>query len=278
MSVTDTKAVQRLFDELAGEYDQYIPFFGTFGRDLVTWCGLQPGQRILDIAAGRGAIAGPAARAVGDRGEVLAIDNAANMLESLVVDHQDVPQLTTRVMDAHQLDLPDASFDVVTCGFTLHFLDDPARAIAEVHRVLRPGGVFAFSGPPTNRGDDGTPKATDDRWAFYGELISDMTQRASSMNKPDLFTPPPRPLPDLCAEAGFVDMEQRSARASFAMRDPQHHWDWNMSHGFRGLVEFLGPELAEEFRTRMFAGLERVHADGGIVINAAVAFNRMRKD
>jgi hypothetical protein len=38
--VTDTKAVQRLFDELASEYDQYIPFFETFGRELVAWCSL----------------------------------------------------------------------------------------------------------------------------------------------------------------------------------------------------------------------------------------------
>jgi ubiquinone/menaquinone biosynthesis C-methylase UbiE len=81
--VTDTKAVRLLFDELATEYDRYLPFFGTFGRCLVTWCGLQPGQRVLDIAAGRGAVAGPAAMAVGPRGEVLAIDNAPRMLHAL---------------------------------------------------------------------------------------------------------------------------------------------------------------------------------------------------
>jgi ubiquinone/menaquinone biosynthesis C-methylase UbiE len=49
----------------------------------VTWCSLQPGQRVLDIAAGRGAVAGPAAMAVGPRGEVLAIDNAPRMLHAL---------------------------------------------------------------------------------------------------------------------------------------------------------------------------------------------------
>ena len=84
--VTDTEAVRRLFDELAGEYDQHVPFFATFGRDLATWIGLGPGQRVLDIAAGRGAVAGPAAQAVGSDGAVLAIDNAPNMLRALAGD------------------------------------------------------------------------------------------------------------------------------------------------------------------------------------------------
>lgn len=54
--MTDTEAVRRLSDE----YDQHVPFFAAFGRALVAWCELQPGQRVLDIAAGRGAIADPA--------------------------------------------------------------------------------------------------------------------------------------------------------------------------------------------------------------------------
>lgn len=50
-----------------------------------------------------------------------------------------------------------------------------------------------------------------------------------------------------------------------------------MSHGFRGYADSLGPELAAEFQARMFAGLERIHADGGITVDRTVAFNRMRK-
>jgi hypothetical protein len=47
---------------------------------------------------------------------VPAIDNAPNMLRALPGGHHDVPQLAARVMDAHHLGAPDASFDVVTCG------------------------------------------------------------------------------------------------------------------------------------------------------------------
>ncbi|MBQ0862168.1 class I SAM-dependent methyltransferase [Streptomyces sp. RK75] len=103
--------------------------------------------RVLDIAAGRGAITEPATDAVGTRGEVIAIDNAPKMLAALRPDHPGRPQLGCRVMDTHQLDLPDNYVDVVTCGFTLHFLDDPATAISEAPsgaaprwpvRLLRP--------------------------------------------------------------------------------------------------------------------------------------------
>jgi SAM-dependent methyltransferase len=163
--VTDTEAVRRLFDELAGEYDQHLPFFATFGRDLAAWIGLRPGQRVLDIAAGRGAVAGPAAQAVGADGAVLAVDNAPNMLRALAGDYRGVRQLATSVMDARRLGVKDACFDAVTCGF-----------------------------------------------AFAGDA-----------EKPDIFTPPPRPLTELCAEACFTGIEQHRARATFALRDPQHY-------------------------------------------------------
>src|SRR5689334_12238851 len=64
--------------------------------------------------------------------------------------HGEHPDLDVRRMDATRIDSDDASFDVVTAGFLMHLLDAPDRAAVEVRRVLRPGGLFAFTviGPP----------------------------------------------------------------------------------------------------------------------------------
>jgi len=76
---------------------------------------------------------------------------------------------------------------------------------------------------------------------------------------------------------GFTDVEQHTVQESFALNDPQHYWDFVMSHGFRGHVYSLGPRLAAEFRARLFAGLERMQAGGGITVSNGAVFTRARK-
>jgi hypothetical protein len=92
-----------------------------------------------------------------------------------------------------------------------------------------------------------------------------------------LSTDPPRPLPELCAEAGFAGIERRTVEQTSALRDPQHYWDWLTSHGWRGFVYSLGPQLADEFRARLLAGLAPMAADGGITVSHGAAFTRALK-
>jgi hypothetical protein len=92
-----------------------------------------------------------------------------------------------------------------------------------------------------------------------------------------LFADTPRTLPELCTEAGFAGIERRTVEQTSALRDPQHYWDWLMSHGPRGFVHSLGPQLADEFRARLFAGLAPMAADGGITVSHGAAFTRARK-
>src|SRR5512138_2542776 len=122
-----------LFDRLAADYDQVIPFFATFGAQLVDLLDPAPGARLLDAASGRGAIAVAAAA----RGcAVTAVDAAPRMMALLSAAH---PGIATRVMDLRRLDLPGRSFDLATAGFVIHLVDDPHLVLAELHRVLRPG-------------------------------------------------------------------------------------------------------------------------------------------
>jgi ubiquinone/menaquinone biosynthesis C-methylase UbiE len=65
-----------VFSRVAPTYDTVIPFFQTFGRHLVAAASLRPGERVLDLACGRGAVLFPAALAVGEQGSVLGIDIA----------------------------------------------------------------------------------------------------------------------------------------------------------------------------------------------------------
>src|SRR6476469_6107735 len=81
---------------------------------------LRPGMRLLDVGCGPGTITMDLADVVGPDGRVTALE---------------------RTEDA--LDLPDASFDVVHAHQVLQHLDDPVRALREMRRVCRPGGIVA---------------------------------------------------------------------------------------------------------------------------------------
>lgn len=101
-----------------------------------------PGDRVLDVAAGAGEPAMTAARRVGPTGSVLATDISPNILAyaQRAAAAQGLTNLETRVMDGEHLALPDAAFDVVLSRVGLIYFPDQQRALAEMRRVLVPGG------------------------------------------------------------------------------------------------------------------------------------------
>jgi len=102
------------------------------------------GDTILDVGAGSGLVAVEVARKLG-RGRLLALDLSEAMLARLMARARGqgvAARIETIRADAASTGLESESVDVVTCNYLLHELEDPAAAIREMHRVLRPGGRF----------------------------------------------------------------------------------------------------------------------------------------
>jgi len=106
---------------------------------------LRTGERLLDVGCGTGDAALALAGDVGAGGEVVGIDASASMLAVARARAAGTPRpVRFTVGDALALDEPDGSFDAVRSERTLQWVADPGAAIAEMARVLRPGGRIAL--------------------------------------------------------------------------------------------------------------------------------------
>jgi SAM-dependent methyltransferase len=94
------------------------------------------GAKVLDIAAGAGALALVAAR---EGADVLATDFSAAMVAAIRA--HELPDLRAEVMDGHALGIPDATFDAAFSMFGIMLFADWRKGLAEMSRVLRPGGI-----------------------------------------------------------------------------------------------------------------------------------------
>jgi len=100
------------------------------------------GDTVLDIGSGSGTDVLLAARTVGDRGYAIGLDMTAAMLEKLATCVTAAGVSNVRLLEgnAEKIPLPDASVDVVTSNGVLNLVPDKRAALAEIHRVLKPGG------------------------------------------------------------------------------------------------------------------------------------------
>ena len=144
--------VASMFDTVAEKYDVTNDVL-SLGQDrlwrraVVKAVDAQPGERILDIAAGTGTSSEPWADA---EIEVVPADFSLGMLR---VGRRRRPDMPFTAADATHLPFADGSFDAVTMSFGLRNVSEPAAALAEFRRVTRPGGrlVLCEFSRPVNR-------------------------------------------------------------------------------------------------------------------------------
>lgn len=107
---------------------------------------LRPGMRLLDVGCGPGTITADLAELVAPGGRVTAVDAAEDVLEQAAAHVKErglAGAVDFAVADVHALDFPDDSFDLVHAHQVLQHVGDPVRALREMRRVCRPGGVVA---------------------------------------------------------------------------------------------------------------------------------------
>jgi ubiquinone/menaquinone biosynthesis C-methylase UbiE len=105
------------------------------------------GDTVLELAAGPGSTGFAAAALVGESGRVISTDFSPAMVEVARrrAAELGLGNIEHRAMDAESIDLPDDSVDGVLCRFGYMLMPDPAAALSETRRVLRPGGRLALS-------------------------------------------------------------------------------------------------------------------------------------
>jgi SAM-dependent methyltransferase len=220
-----------MVDWSAGEYERTAGELEPAARHVVERAGIAPGERVLDLACGTG---NAARLAVAAGARVTGLDSAARLVE---VARERVPDAEFVVGDALELPFDDGAFDVVLSVFGVIFVPDPARAIAEIVRVLAPSGRAVLSawrpeGPVTT---------------MVGVLGRGLVA-AGAPNRPRFAWDEPEAVAALAAghgatvdaEDGTLTIEAGSPEAYFAVAEEHHP----MSLAGRPLLERAGTYAA----------------------------------
>lgn len=111
-------------------------------RKLLDAASLQPGERVVDVAAGTGLVSLEAAARVAPGGHVLGTDLSEEMVRRAreLARWRGVENASFERMDASALDVPDDGLDAALCALGLMYVPEPEAALAEMRRVTRPGG------------------------------------------------------------------------------------------------------------------------------------------
>jgi demethylmenaquinone methyltransferase/2-methoxy-6-polyprenyl-1,4-benzoquinol methylase len=142
------RTIQTMFNRLAPHLDLFTRGF-SLGLDQywrkrgVRRSGIKPGDRVLDICAGTGELSFILSRTVGTAGSIEGTDYCENMLElARKKMGNKYSNITFRFADAMQTPFPDNAFDAVTVAYGMRNIPDTTAALKEIHRVLKPGGIF----------------------------------------------------------------------------------------------------------------------------------------
>jgi ubiquinone/menaquinone biosynthesis C-methylase UbiE len=221
----------------------------------------QPGETILELAAGVGVAGFLAAPLLGEDGRLIMTDFSEQMVEAerrrgAALGASGVEY---RVMDAERIELEDESVDGVLCRWGYMLMADPAAALRETRRVLRPGGRLSFS-------VWGAPQ--DNEWASIPGRI--LVQRgrmpAPESGAPGIFAmADPQRIVELLTGAGFGSPDLMEVRVSWHFDDFDQFWQYTQEivGAVAMVLESLDERERAEVREELQRAIEPFEADSG---------------
>ena len=236
-------------NETAEVYERLLMprVFRPWGELLLDRIGLQHGDKVLDVATGPGTLARAAAERTGPQGEVHGVDLSGPMLAQARA-KPPIPEgapLAYVQGPADALPYPDATFDVVCCQQGLQFFPDQPKALAEMRRVLKPGGKVGVASW------DGPTGVT-----LMAIVMAAMdTVRGRPSDLPPMKWLDAESLRAMLNAAGFRQI--RTERASYTMCFDSMEQAIACAHGTSSGTELrtLDPERQHRFRELMIEGL-----------------------
>ena len=261
------------FERAAASYDRVgVDYFQVFGARLIAAAALRPGQRVLDLGSGRGAVLFPAARAIGPTGYAVGIDAAPTMVALTSVDATalGLTQVEVRLGDADEPPGTPGEYDAVLAGLVLFFLPDVSVAVHRYATLLKPGGLLAFSwfGPDDARW---TPVFT-----ALDRYLPHPPDRSAPPDPTDVWRDP-ESIRTMLIAAGYVDIETVEETFEVTVPDVETWWNWSFSHGGRDYFEGFPVDRHAEIKAAAAAAMGEVRRpDGSLSVRPVLRFTTAR--
>jgi SAM-dependent methyltransferase len=245
-----------------GEWAQQLQeLVGPVSHWMIDELRLQPGQTVLELAAGPGETGFLAAEVVRPGGKLISSDFAESMIEVARARAQDLglDNVEFRRLDAESLDLEAASVDGVLCRWGYMLMADPAAALRETRRVLRPLGRVALAvwGPPA-----------DNPWV---SIAGEEVRRRANAPEPEPGAPGMFAFADAgrveeeLAGAGFTDIRVEALDLRFKYPSFEAWWQISRDLGrpLAELVDAMEPQQRDELRAALEERFAAFSAPGG---------------